>query len=215
MNAQSDGTVMDTGQMPENFPTNLHDKEFWEWLGRLVATFGYLEVVLKKAIYYFQTSRPYPEKEIDEAYQTWELKFQSVLSGTLTKLVDAYQVAVIAHPEASPGTGFPAVLEDLRRVAKLRNALCHANWPPPDENGASLPYVLDRKLNEFATPVDVAYLKKSQQEVAWLANEVGSTLTSMGMILPGTNSSGTSLAPDRQSKSLIPNPKSLHEQAQP
>jgi hypothetical protein len=38
--------VADYRQAPPDFPTNLHPPEFWEALGRAVATFGFLEEAL-------------------------------------------------------------------------------------------------------------------------------------------------------------------------
>lgn len=51
------GFVVDIDKLPANFPTHRHDPAFWEALGRTVATFGFLEEVLGKAIFAFTATR--------------------------------------------------------------------------------------------------------------------------------------------------------------
>ena len=43
-----EGFDVDLDRLPANFPTHRHEAEFWEALGRGVATFGFLEEVLGK-----------------------------------------------------------------------------------------------------------------------------------------------------------------------
>ena len=43
--------------LPNKFPTDGHEAAFWESLGRTVATFGFLEEVLGKAIFALPLSR--------------------------------------------------------------------------------------------------------------------------------------------------------------
>ncbi|MCI0466534.1 MAG: hypothetical protein L0Y57_05950, partial [Beijerinckiaceae bacterium] len=42
---------LDCDKLPAQFPTHLHPPAFWEALGRVVATFGFLEETLGKAIF--------------------------------------------------------------------------------------------------------------------------------------------------------------------
>ena len=42
--------IVDMDTLPADFPTHRHKSEFWEKLGRAVATYGFLEEVLGKAI---------------------------------------------------------------------------------------------------------------------------------------------------------------------
>ena len=43
--------MIDRSGLPVSYPTHAHQPEFWEALGRSVATFGFLEEVLLKAIF--------------------------------------------------------------------------------------------------------------------------------------------------------------------
>lgn len=60
-------SVVDTARLPALFPTHLHDGSFWEALGRAVATFGFLEEALGKAIFVFTGTRPIGRDQLDEA----------------------------------------------------------------------------------------------------------------------------------------------------
>ena len=72
------------------FPTHLHPAEFWEALGRVVATFGFLEETLGKAIFSFTATREYPEEELEPAFAGWRgnlMWFCDELGITINKLI--------------------------------------------------------------------------------------------------------------------------------
>lgn len=64
-------SIIDRDELPPLFPTNRHSPQFWEQLGRAIATYGFLEEVLGKAIFAFTATRNYSSDEIDAAYQAW------------------------------------------------------------------------------------------------------------------------------------------------
>jgi len=53
-------SVVNIEELPTGFPTHKHPSEFWEALGRTVATFGFLEETLGKAIFAFTATRRIP-----------------------------------------------------------------------------------------------------------------------------------------------------------
>ena len=85
--ATDKSTVFKIEKMPVQFPTNGHDPSFWESLGRAVATFGFLEEVLGKAIFSFTAMRPYEPSEIDKAFEEWLPKLEKALTDTLGALI--------------------------------------------------------------------------------------------------------------------------------
>ncbi|MFZ5617966.1 MAG: hypothetical protein ACOZAA_11690 [Pseudomonadota bacterium] len=202
------GFVVDCRRLPENFPTHLHDAAFWEWLGRVIATFGFLEEVLGKAIFAFSATRPYPENEIHAAYEKWKTTLELALYDPLGNLISSYEKAVREH-EGANIENFPELVIDLQRAAELRNVMCHGSWRKPDANGGSLPLFVNRRMKVFDTKIDVAFLQQTQRHVAGLACAVISSVTSMGWQFPGSDSPGNPLIPTSQPKSQIPNPKSL------
>ena len=94
-------SVVDVDKLPLGFPTHRHEPGFWEWLGRTVATYGFLEEVLGKAIFSFSATTPYPEEEIEAAYAEWLPKLERALSDPLGTLIDGYSKAVRGHPGAT------------------------------------------------------------------------------------------------------------------
>jgi hypothetical protein len=179
--------------LQENFPTDHLPREFWENLGRAVATFGYLEKVLGKAIFVFIGTRHHStpeelESQLDILYQ----KLEIALTGQLGALIDTYESAVKSHQD-NPIRNLDVLLYDLRKAAKLRNVLCHGSWGYPDSNGASLPYFINKKIEKAVTPMSSDDLAKTQLHVAGLACAVIDSVTGMGFQFPGLSGPGRPL----------------------
>ena len=175
---------VDPESVPPKFPTHRHKEEFWENLGRVVATFGFLEEVLGKAIFSFTATRPLEPSELNDAYQKWVSTLEKALTDPLGKLIDNYERAVKEHPHAS-AQDLGNLIRCLREASKIRNVLCHGSWPPPDLQGASRPRFVDKKLNEFCTSVDCAFLVQVQKHVAQLSCGVINSVTQAGFKFPG------------------------------
>jgi hypothetical protein len=167
--------------------------EFWESLGRAVATFGFLEKVLGKAIFVFIGTRHYntPE-ELESQLDALFEKLDIALTGQLGALIDNYESAVKRHQE-SPINNFEDLLKDLRKAAKLRNVICHGSWGDPDSNGASLPYFISKKKEKIITPMSSDDLARVQRHVASLACAVIDSVTCMGFQFPGLSGPGRPL----------------------
>lgn len=175
--------------MPKQFPTHLHEPEFWEALGRVVATFGFLEETLAKAIFALSGTKSYSEEAIAEEFEKWIPKLEKALSDTLNPLIDTFGKAVKDHQDANI-ENLDDLLDDLRKAAELRNVLCHGSWRLPDENGASVPFFVNRKKLKFSSAVDCAYLNQVQAHAQELICEVVNTVTHMGWQFPGSNGPG-------------------------
>ena len=72
-------TTIDRANLPVMFPTHRHGPEFWEHLGRAIASFGFLEEVLGTAIFAFTATRRYSQDQIDAAYDAWLPKLERAL----------------------------------------------------------------------------------------------------------------------------------------
>jgi len=178
---------VDCDKLPAQFPTHFHPAAFWEALGRVVATFGFLEEILGKAIFSFTATREYPETEIQAAYEKWLPTLQRALSDPLGGLIDSYENAVSENPKATI-SDLEEVIGYLRKASIVRNVLCHGSWNRrPDEQGRSLPLFINKKIEIFETPIDLAYLNQVQRHTAELACAVTNTVTQMGYQFPGSN----------------------------
>lgn len=176
--------------LPENFPTHRHEPLFWEQLGRTVATFGFLEEVLGKAIFSFTAKTPYSDNEIEEAYKKWLPQLEKALTDQLYNLTKVYGQAVQNHPDSNIEY-LDDLLKKLKEASGIRNVLCHGSWSLPNSEGASTPlFVRSRDKMVFSTEVDCAYLKQVQRHVTELICLVMSSVTQMGWQFPGGNGPG-------------------------
>lgn len=185
--------IIDKERLPDRFPTHRHEADFWEELGRAIATFGFLEEVLGKAIFAFTGTRPYSEDEVLEAYEAWLPKLERALSDPLGNLIDVYEKSAKEHPNATI-ENLGDLAKDLKDGCRIRNVLCHGSWRPTDSSGASIPFFVNRQNEKFETPVDVAFLRQTQIATAELACEVINTVTHMGWQFPGEAGPGKPIA---------------------
>ena len=176
--------ITDRANLPDMFPTHRHTPEFWEHLGRAIASFGFLEEVLGKAIFAFTGTRQYPPDEIDVAYDAWLPKLEKALTDQLWNLIEVYGKVVREHPQTTT-QNVDELVKAMKAAAVWRNVLCHASWRTPDENGTSVPFFVNKQKERCSTPVDIDFLMKIQAEAAALACDVIDTVTHMGWQFPG------------------------------
>jgi len=189
--------VVDVAGLPEGFPTHLHSFEFWAELGQVVATFGFLEETLGKAIFSFTGTREYPDAELAAAYEKWLPTLKRAISDALGGLIDSYGSAVRTHGKATI-SNLDDLLTDLRNASAVRNVLCHGSWRPPDALGRSLPLYVNRKDEIFETSIDIAFLRQTRAHVVELACAVINTVTHMGWQFPGSSGPGVPILSKRK-----------------
>src|SRR3972149_1330983 len=91
-------SMIDRDKLPPLFPTHRHSPQFWEQLGRTIATYGFLEEVLVKAIFAFTATRKYSRDEIDAAFQAWLPQLERALTDQLWNLAESYGTAARENP---------------------------------------------------------------------------------------------------------------------
>jgi len=186
------GHIVDIEALPQDFPTQRHSPLFWEWLGRTIATFGFLEETLGKAIFAFTATTEYSDEEVASALERWLGTLAKALKDPLGAKIHAYEKAVLEQGKLQM-EGFPELISDLRKAKHVRDVLCHGAWRPPNENGSSRPHFINRKSERFETDVDVEFLRQTQRHVIELAAIVVSTVTSMGWEFPGSGGPGETI----------------------
>jgi hypothetical protein len=184
--------VVDLNNLPSLFPTHRHSPIFWETLGRTIATFGFLEEVLGKAIFAFTATTPHEESEIEAAYENWLPTLEKALVDPLGGLIDTYGKAVRNNSEATI-ENLDELLGQLRTASIIRNVLCHGSWRTPDAGGSSLPRFVNRQKMVWDTSIDIAYLMQTQKAVAELGCAVVNTVTHMGWQFPGSRGPGKAI----------------------
>lgn len=186
---KSVGYSVDFDGLPDGFPTHKHEAAFWESLGRAVATFGFLEEVLGKAIFSFTATRSYNGSEIQQAYAEWHPKLERALIDPLGKLIDAYEKAVRDHQDAAIDN-LDDLLGHLRKASQMRNILCHGSWSVPDTSGASIPFFVNFQKQIVDSAMDRQFINQVQRRTANLACAVINTVTQMGWQFPGSAGPG-------------------------
>lgn len=176
---------IDRPALPVLFPTHTHSPLFWEQLGRTVATFGFLEEVLGKAIFAFTGTRIYGADEIEDAFKAWGPKLERALTDQLKSLADSYGTAVKENQNAKV-ENVDELIKLIKDAANVRNILCHASWQPPDAEGKSLPFFVNRRNEEVDTKMDIQDLRRIQDHTTDLAYTVIDTVTQMGWEFPGS-----------------------------
>ena len=183
--------IVESDNLPSQFPTNHHAPEFWESLGRTVATFGYLEEILGKAIFSFTATKPYSADEIDAAYKKWLPTLEKALSDPLGRLIKAFERAVKNHPHAKDVVDIDGLATALRTASSYRNVLCHGSWNKlPDKNGAMIPLFVNRDNQVFNTPINRQFLDKLQHEVVLVSCNIINSVLLMGWQFPGYGGPG-------------------------
>ncbi|MBL4617891.1 MAG: hypothetical protein JKY46_09350 [Robiginitomaculum sp.] len=193
-NTENQAFAVDVNKLPDNWPTNFHNDEFWSALGRTIATFGALENTLAKAIASFSGTIKYEEDEVEQEYEKWKQKLEKALSDPLGSLISAFEKEVKNHPETCISNPHD-LIADLRKAVKLRNVLCHGFWGKPDKDGKTIPSFYTRsqpekKLQVLDTPIDIEYLEQTRKHVVELICAVVTTVTSMGYQFPGSDGPG-------------------------
>jgi len=184
--------IVDQDRLPDKFPTHKHERAFWESLGRAVATFGFLEEILARAIFAFTATRPYDEAEIQQAYEEWLPKLERALKDPLGRLIDIYGKAVRDNPDATIDN-LDDLLISLRKASAMRNILCHGSWRLPDASGASLPFFVNHQRMVVDSAMDSQFIDQVQRNAAELVCAVINSVTHMGLQFPGSAGPGKAI----------------------
>lgn len=164
-------------------------------MGRTVATYGFLEEALGKAIFAFTGTREIPEEQTQAEYEKWLPKLEKALSDALGGLIDSYGKAGRSNSSATI-SNLDELLTDLREAAAIRNVLCHGSWNQlPDEQGQSIPFYINRKQEKWEGPLDIASLEQVQRHVLKLTCDIINSVTHMGWQFPGSTGPGKVLLP--------------------
>lgn len=185
--------LVDLQALPADFPTHRHEANFWEKLGRAVATFGFLEEVLGKATFSFTAMKRRATAVTYAEFEAWlrhQAELERMLTDPLSGLINQLWHAINEHPETTT-EGLEELLGKLRAASRIRNVLCHGSWQAPDEAGASKPLFVDRKGEMFDSAVDCEFLDQVQQHAAELACAVVNLVTNMGWQFPGSLGPGS------------------------
>ena len=115
------------------WPTNFMSPDFWEELGRTVATFGQLEFILKRTL--ISLPLKFTKEQFKKEREKIEIMATSSLNDLVKKLEDYSQHIKVPPPP-------PSLFENLHKAIDRRNILSHGAWEPI--NSKAYPQLLKR-----------------------------------------------------------------------
>ena len=177
-------SIIDRDGLPPLFPTHRISPQFWEQLGRTIATHGFLEEALGKAIFAFTATRKYSPDEIEAAFKGWLPQLERALTDQLWNLAESYGKAARDNP-ATTTKNVDELVEHIKKATVIRNVLCHGSWRAPNASGASVPLFVNRQKQVFDAAIDIPYLEQVQTHVVELACCVIDSVTHVGWQFPG------------------------------
>jgi hypothetical protein len=175
--------------LPEEWPTNHLPADFCEQLGRCVASFGFLEEVAKKAIFAVSGTKPVETADHEAAYAAWIKFLEKAIKEPLGRLIDLLDKQISKHPEIAM-LNPSDLIDDLKHLKIVRDVICHGSWPPLNRQGASIPIYIDRHLNKWQEPIDVAYLVNLRGKIAEVIVGLANLVATMGYQFPGSKGPG-------------------------
>lgn len=188
------GHVIDRDKLHIDWPTQFHEPGFWEELGRTVATFGFIEEMLGKAIFALTGAKEFDPAGDPEAFNEWIKTLEKALTDQLGGLIISYERA-LAENQRTKGNDYSAQLAELKQAKDIRNTFCHGSWDKPDDQGRTVPKFVNRKLMVFETRVDVRFLKQTRSALRHIVCDILDSVTSVGYQFPGTGSPGEQIWP--------------------
>jgi len=200
---RKNGFRIDRNGLPNDYPTHLHQPKFWAELGRTIATFGFLEETLGRAIFAINLTTEYDEKDIDKALERWKSTLHLNLTDTLPPLAERFEAGVKAHQDADKARA-EHIAAEVKRLAEIRNALCHGSWRKPDVRGASQLHYIARKavtdtgVKSFEPKISIKWLQKRRREALELVCDVIDTVTELGWQFPGSAGPGDEIWPAKK-----------------
>ena len=107
-------------QAPDRLPDDMAAA-----LGHAVASFGFLEESLKRAIFSL-TRKGLGTDASDLALQAWLQRVEDIADDSLGTLIDSF----LATARRAETPDLAPLAQELPRLRRLRNLLCHASWRP-------------------------------------------------------------------------------------
>lgn len=190
--------LIDRTLLSRQFPTHQHSPEFWEQLGRVIATFGFLEETLARAIFAVTATTEYSEEEIQAKFEKWPSILKCALSDTLVPLSETYAKTVKEHHQAE-SINVGILVANIKEVAAIRNALCHGSWRAPNETGESTLFFLNKRDELLDAQIDIQWLHQLQVQIQDIICDVIDSVTVMGWNFPGSEGGGKEVWPGRNS----------------
>lgn len=137
-------------------------------LGQIIASFGWLEEVLKRALYSLDRARLADDLS-DADLGRWLRHMEDIADDSMGTLVEQLDAAL----RRAPGIADRVAINDrLTAIKARRNLLCHASWRPTQTHGRWHPAFVNTKGVAFPDDFSVEDLTELQAEVLSLGQRI-------------------------------------------
>lgn len=136
--------------------------DFAAMLGQCVANFGWLEEVMKRAIYALDRAR-LADDLTEEELQTWLDHIGHLADDSMGTLIEQLDAAMRRHPGLQDRN---RMTERLAEIRLYRNLLCHASWRPTGDDGRWHPAFVSNKGKVQDQALSLADLDRIRAETA-------------------------------------------------
>ena len=147
-----------------------------ESLGHAIASFGFLEEALKRAIFSL-TRKGLGARADDRALESWLHRMEDIADDSLGTLIDAF---IAALPAGKDGDR-KSLSADLRHIRLMRNLLCHASWRPGSRDGHWRPTFINTRGERFPDEMSAKDLDEITQKTLTAARRAVSIMRATGI----------------------------------
>lgn len=128
-------------------------------LGQCVASFGWLEEIIKRAIYALDRAR-LADDLTEEELQTWLTHIGAIADDSMGTLIEQLDAAMRRHPGLRDRN---RITDRLGEIRLHRNLLCHASWRPTADKARWHPAFVNTRGEVQREPLDIAALERIRE----------------------------------------------------
>ncbi|WP_142662288.1 hypothetical protein [Paracoccus laeviglucosivorans] len=151
--------------------------DFAAMLGQCVASFGWLEEILKRAIFALDRARLADDLTPQEL-QVWLLRMGTIADDSMGTLIERLDSSIRRHP----GLGDrDAITDQLHMVKRHRNHLCHASWRPTADKELWHPAFVNTRGEPFDHALSIGDLQAILRETVEIGQRVIGVMRATGI----------------------------------